>query len=302
MPSGLRSRPGTAQERPEPFPPAPASQGDLNAFLRCLGLEGFEAALLEVTGLAPSLPEHVLHVEEKDLQLLQDPRFGMKPPQTKKLWASLREMREVYVQGAHLSTSAKRAAAADTSVCEVCAPLLSAQSSPRLELIMPSEPESRSLRLTPYAVCQTSARQAVGASAEGNDSGTGPSQTQVSQALKQVLEPDASAISYAVEARATALRERFLRARLLASAPPTLSGSSEKSAQRSRTRSVSACTPPRLRLRSRSRGRSHSQRYGHPHTEAEVMKRKSGRDLMQLHPRRHDTDSLGERGIARGGA
>ena len=61
-------------------------------FLVSLGLEAFEKALLEVTGLQPCLRDFALYVRREDLQMLLQPPHCMKMPQFRKLWAAIESL------------------------------------------------------------------------------------------------------------------------------------------------------------------------------------------------------------------
>lgn len=221
----------------------------------------------------------------------------MTPPQIKKLWAGLQEMRDVYVRCICLSKANTLSLPAETPEFEERASLCPRPSSPLRDSNLPSECEScpRLLRES-RATSRSVKGQAIGVSTAGDASGTRLWQSRVSHALQQVLKPDKSANSHAIEARAVALRERFLRARLLALAPLVPSGERSRSVS-VRSRSVSACTPPRLRLRSRSRSRSHGQRLGHIcDWDGEAEGRWRDQHWCD------GADSWGERGTAFGGA
>lgn len=84
---------------------------ELAVFLDEIGLRGFEAALLHVTGLRPCLQDLVQHTEDEDLVgLLQ---HGMKKPQLRKLCAELQSLRT------HPTTT-KPASSIDQSVGNTC--------------------------------------------------------------------------------------------------------------------------------------------------------------------------------------
>lgn len=65
----------------------------LREFLESIGLAAFEEALLEVTGLTPTLHDFALYVEEDDLAEILQPPHSMRRPQLRKLWGSLQAVK-----------------------------------------------------------------------------------------------------------------------------------------------------------------------------------------------------------------
>mmetsp|Transcript_74567 Transcript_74567/g.235622 ORF Transcript_74567/g.235622 Transcript_74567/m.235622 type:complete len:725 (+) Transcript_74567:120-2294(+) len=122
----------------------------LRDWLQSLGLEAFEGALLEVTGLQPRLEDFTLYVEEEDLAELLQPAHGMRRPQLRKLWAALQALRppkaaekaaadeppQVDESQADVVSEAAQEAAAEAAVEESVAARTSAPAEP-VEVSMP---------------------------------------------------------------------------------------------------------------------------------------------------------------------